>query len=144
MAEKADTLADIAEAMRTEGYELTPTGFFTVPDHPRDADPQSVERRRVELYTNLTREVVERGTVQVGAIAQMRAELGGGATGIPSIIQECQRFGIDLVSPFRDIAGSIPPSTLRSAVEQFIGDAELAQRLVDDPDSGIDCYRPIT
>ncbi|WP_278261109.1 hypothetical protein [Nocardia sp. AG03] len=84
--------------------------------------------------------VHERETAQAEAIARMRAELGAEDTGIPSIISECQRFGIDLIAPFHQLAANMPPSPLLTTVRQFIVDAELAQRLIEDPDSDIDSY----
>ncbi|WP_336086255.1 hypothetical protein [Nocardia sp. SSK8] len=140
MADKTGELADLAETLVAEGFELTPSGLIALPDHPRGTDPESVERRRIQLYARLVHLVRERETVQGEAIARMRAELGAENTGIPSIISECQRFGIDLIAPFRQLAASMPPSPLLTAMRQFIADAELAQRLIEDPDSGIDFY----
>ncbi|MFB7877552.1 hypothetical protein ACFC06_20075 [Nocardia sp. NPDC056064] len=140
MADKAGELADLAETLVSEGFELTPSGLIALPDHPRQTDPESVEHRRAQLYAMLVQLVHERETVQAEAIARMRAELGASGTGIPSIISECQRFGIDLIAPFRQLAANMPSSPLLTAVQQFIADAELAQRLIEDPDSDIDFY----
>ncbi|MFE3546475.1 hypothetical protein ACFXK0_26225 [Nocardia sp. NPDC059177] len=144
MVDNADALATLAETLVAEGFDMTPTGMIALPDHPRDADPETVERRRIELLSTLVHLVRERDTVQAEAIAQMRAELGAGDTGIPSIISESQRFGIDLIAPFRQLTTNMPPSPLLTAMEQFISDAELAQHLIDDPDSEIDLYRAFT
>lgn len=131
------------ESAAAEGFLVTPLGVITVAKQRRiDAgtDPVLLERRRAQLESILAHLARERDTVQNDTIARMRSQFGANGTGIPPMIMETQRLGADLVEPMRTMMSGMPESQLRSAMEQFIADAELAQRLIGDPESDVEAY----
>ncbi|MFD3595551.1 hypothetical protein ACFWU5_22745 [Nocardia sp. NPDC058640] len=97
-----------------------------------------VEKRRAEFESDLARLGNENHDGQIRTIALMRTQLGADDIGIPST-----NHGIAAVrhrarrEPFRMVVCMTPTSPLRSVIEQFIADAELTRRLIDNPTSEI-------
>ncbi|MBF6425659.1 hypothetical protein GV791_26685 [Nocardia cyriacigeorgica] len=134
------------ETAAAEGFLVTPRGVITAAGQRRIAagsDPVLLERRRAQLESILEHLARERDSVQYDTIARMRSQFGADGTGTPPMIMETQRLGADLVEPMRTMMSGMPESRLRSAMEQFIADAELAQRLIDDPESDVEAYPAI-
>ncbi|MFC6013465.1 hypothetical protein [Nocardia lasii] len=140
-------ITKIMESITVEGFQLTPLGVFTTPGYDYShlgADLAAIERRRAQLESELVRLANEGHAIQMRTTAYCRTQLGADERGIPSIILESQRLGIDTIEPFRIARDAMPDSPLRDAFEQYVTDAELAQRLIDDPTSNIEPYRVCT
>ncbi|MEU0539133.1 hypothetical protein [Nocardia sp. NPDC005978] len=131
------TLAESEIALGTtavnEGFQVFDDGSVrTTVTQEFDADLGALERRRAELDDQMTAAVARRTGLIDDTADLVRDRLGVADVGIPWVILEATRGGLDVSEPFEFAAHHLPDCELRDLMVQLVTDIELARSLEED------------
>ncbi|MGX1804957.1 hypothetical protein ACWIGI_04525 [Nocardia sp. NPDC055321] len=131
------TLAESEIALGTtavnEGFQVFDDGSVrTTVAQEIDADLGALEHRRAELDDQMTAAVARRTGLIDDTADLVRDRLGVADVGIPWVILEATRGGLDVSEPFEFAAHHLPDCELRDLMVQLVTDIELARSLEDD------------
>ncbi|WP_327142818.1 hypothetical protein [Nocardia sp. NBC_01327] len=131
------SLPDLAEAEIALGTTAVNEGFQVFDDgsvrttvtQEIGADMGALEARRVELDEQMTAAVSARTGLVDDTADLVRDQLGVADVGIPWVILEATRGGLDVSEPFEFAAHHLPDCELRDLMVQLVTDIELARTL---------------
>lgn len=137
------TLPDLAEAEISLGTTAVNEGFQVFDDgsvrttvaQEIGADLGALESRRAELDEQMTTAVERRTGLIDDTTDLVRDRLGVAEVGIPWVILEATRGGLDVSEPFEFAAHHLPDCELRDLMVQLVTDIELARSLEEDLES---------
>jgi hypothetical protein len=116
---------NIQTAALADGFVAYPDGRVGIAPQHHDAVSDQMQTRRAHDEHRMMSVLADMTNLQQRTVAVIRERLGADQPGIPWVLVECARAGIDLES--FDAGARLPGSPLRDLMQQLATDMKLAK-----------------